>query len=54
MLRAPEPRAKKWIEVDHYQKLEEKMVAYDNDRYEILEFLDVIAEVLDFGAGAYE
>ena len=44
MLRAPEPRAKKWIEVD--QKLEEKMVAYDNDRYEILEFLNVIAATL--------
>ena len=42
MLRAPEPRAKKWIEVD--QKLEEKMVAYDN--YEILEFLNVIAATL--------
>ena len=40
-LRAPEPRTKKWIEVD--QKLEKKMVAYDNDRYEILKFLDVIA-----------
>ena len=40
-LRAPEPRAKEWIEVD--QKLEKKMVAYDNDRYEILKFLDVIA-----------
>ena len=33
MLRAPEPRAKKWIEVD--QKLEKKMVAYDNYRYEL-------------------
>ena len=33
MLRAPEHRAKKWIEVD--QKLE-KMMAYDNNRYEIL------------------
>ena len=42
MLRAPEPRAKKWIEVD--QKLEEKMVAYDN--YEILKFLNVIAATL--------
>ena len=44
MLRAPELRAKKWIEVD--QKLEEKMVAFDNDRYEILEFLHVIAATL--------
>ena len=44
MLRAPEPRAKKWIEVD--QKLEKKMVACDNDRYEILEFLNVIAATL--------
>ena len=43
MLRAPEPRAKKWIEVD--QKLEEKMMAYD--RYEILEFLNVIAATLN-------
>ena len=32
MLRAPEPRANKWIEVD--QKMEEKM-AFDNDRYEL-------------------
>ena len=31
MLREPEPRAKKWIEVN--QKLEENM-AYDNGRYE--------------------
>ena len=44
MLRAPEPRAKKWIEFD--QKLKEKMVAYDNDRYEILEFLNVIEATL--------
>ena len=44
MLRAPEPRAKKWIEVD--QKLEEKIVAYDNDRCEILEFLNVIAATM--------
>ena len=42
MVRAPEPRAKKRIEVD--QKLEEKMVAYD--RYENLEFLNVIAATL--------
>ena len=44
MLREPESRAKKWIEVD--QKLEKKMVACDNDRYEILEFLNVIAATL--------
>ena len=41
MLRAPELRAKKSIEVD--QKLEEKMVDYEN---EILEFLNVIAATL--------
>ena len=44
MLRAPEPRAKKWIEVD--QKLEEKMVAYDNNRYYILQILNSIAATL--------
>ena len=46
MLRAPELRAEKWIEVD--QKLEEKIVAYDNDRYEILECYCSIFEVLHY------
>ena len=43
MLKAPEPRAKKWIEVD--QKLEKKMVACDNDRHEILEFLMLMQQL---------
>ena len=38
MLRALEPRAKKWIEVD--QKLEEKMVTYDN--FEVLNYCCLI------------
>ena len=46
MLRAPELRAKKSIEVG--QKLEEKMVAYDNDRYGILECYCSKFEVLNY------
>ena len=36
------------ISIEVVQKLEEKMVAYDNDRCEILEFLNVIAANLKY------
>ena len=36
---AAEPKATKWIEVE--QKLEKKIMAYDDDHYEILQFLNV-------------
>ena len=39
-----EPPAKKWIDIN--KKLEEKMVAYDNDRYKTLDILGAIVATL--------